>query len=358
MAASQRLQSRVPAPQRSIVPTVPGLPVAAAVSIAVVCTILGFSIDLLGGGSDLTGAFATLYVLGCVVAVCVVRYRGLFSTLVLPPLLLFLAVPLAYEWLTGHTSTSIKDILLNLAIPLVNRFPVMMLATMLVLLVGGIRVLMERREKAAAEQSGRPRRSETLSRAAAKRKPERTLGPTKPTSASAARRRPRRSAKESDDFDQDETPARTGRRAAAKVADAPPRVATPARAREGTRTPTRSGSRPPAGAMPRGEGRPPTGAMPRGEGRPPAGAKPRGDGRQPTGAMPRGEGRPPAGAMPRGEGRPPAAARPRADGRQPTGAMPRGEAPRRRNDPPHPQPNVRYRDRDSGRGDRRRPENL
>ncbi|WP_373282777.1 DUF6542 domain-containing protein, partial [Nocardia asiatica] len=97
MAASERVRSRVPAPQRSILPSVPGIPVGAAILIAVACTFLGFLIDASGGGGELTGTFAALYVLGCVAAVSAVRYRGLFSTMVLPPLLLFVAVPLAYQ---------------------------------------------------------------------------------------------------------------------------------------------------------------------------------------------------------------------------------------------------------------------
>ncbi|MEU2035492.1 DUF6542 domain-containing protein [Nocardia amamiensis] len=287
MAASERARSRVPAPQRSILPSVPGIPVGAAVVVAVACTFVGFLIDAAGGGGELTGTFATLYIVGCVAAVAAVRYRGLFSTMVLPPLLLFAAVPLAYQQLTGRGSTSMKDILLNLAIPLVNRFPTMMLATVVVALIGGARILMRRRE----EEASRPlpvRRGASAGKPPAKKsKPGRSPG----TLAEAARRKARRPRPDPDEPDPDdlEDPApRPARRPAAQVADAPPRVA-PSRPREG-RTPAR--------------------------------------GSRPTGAMPRAEGEPP-----------------RAPGA-------------RRDIPPHPQPNVRYRERDSGRTERRRPENL
>ncbi|MFI9533444.1 DUF6542 domain-containing protein [Nocardia fusca] len=151
MAASQRVNSRVPAPQRSLLPTVPGVPAYAAVLIAAACTFLGFLIDALGDVTDLTGTFSAFYILGCLAAVAAVRFRGLFTTMVLPPLLLFVAVPIAYRQLTGTSTASLKDILLNLAIPLVHRFPPMMLATVLVLIIAGIRIAQFRSENAAGE---------------------------------------------------------------------------------------------------------------------------------------------------------------------------------------------------------------
>ncbi|MBF6217175.1 hypothetical protein IU479_03515 [Nocardia abscessus] len=288
MAASERVRSRVPAPQRSILPSVPGIPVGAAILIAVACTFLGFLIDASGGSAELTGTFAALYVLGCVAAVAAVRYRGLFSTMVLPPLLLFIAVPLAYQQLTGRGSTSLKDILLNLAIPLVNRFPTMMLATIAVLLIGGARIYLHRREEEAARPPS-SRRGESWG----KRSQAKKSGPARSSGglADSARRKARRPKKQPDEptlDDADEPAPRPARRPAAQVADAAPRVA-PSRPREG-RGPARGAGRP-AAATPRPEGEPPRGA-------------------------------------------------------------------RRRDMPPHPQPNVRYRERDSSRTERRRPENL
>lgn len=121
-----------------------------AVLIAVACTVAGFLVDAAGGNTELTAVFSAAYVLGCLLAVLAVRYRGLFTAMVLPPLLLFASVPLAYQFLTEGGSTSIKDILLNLAIPLVNRFPAMLLATVLALAVGGLRIWQRRREEASS----------------------------------------------------------------------------------------------------------------------------------------------------------------------------------------------------------------
>lgn len=143
----------MPAPQRSLLPTVPGVPAYAAVLIAAACTFVGFVIDALGNVTDLTGTFSAFYILGCVAAAAAVRFRGLFTTMVLPPLLLFVAVPIAYRQITGSSTSSLKDILLNMAIPLVHRFPPMMLATVLVLIIAGIRIAQYRSEQAARESA-------------------------------------------------------------------------------------------------------------------------------------------------------------------------------------------------------------
>lgn len=228
MAASQRERTPVAAQQRSFLPTVPGIPTGAAVAVAVACTFLGYLIDVFTGGGELTSSFATLYVVGCLAAVLAVRFHGLFATMVLPPLLLFIAVPLAYQQLSDNPSTSIKDILLNLAIPLVHRFPTMMLATMLVLLAGAARIVMYRREQ-DADRSDAARRGSSWGRNSSKKpQPERGRGKGERTPASA-RRRPKR--REPDDYedtgepaDIDVPPRRGGRRRPAPPAEKPQRA--------------------------------------------------------------------------------------------------------------------------------------
>ncbi|WP_206045717.1 DUF6542 domain-containing protein [Nocardia mangyaensis] len=282
MAASQRARPRVPAPQRSIVPSVPGIPALAAVLLAVGATMLGFLIDGLGGETYPTGTFSALYVLGCVLAVCAVRMRGLFSTMVLPPLLLFVAVPVACHMLGGRATTSIKDVLMNLIIPLVERFPTMMLATALVLAIGGARIAIAKRAPATAKPPTAERRTERRT----ERKPTSRRRPAPAGDlADAGRKRPRRATAVLDDPDTAVDMASPARR--------------PARPQEPKRAP----------------------------------AEPK---------------------------RAPAARTrdPRARGGAAREAEP-ARTPRRRGDaPPHPQPNVRYRDRDTGRTERRRPDNI
>ncbi|WP_334024065.1 DUF6542 domain-containing protein [Nocardia terpenica] len=269
MAAIQRERSEVPASHRSIIPSVPGVPAGAAVLIAVACALIGFFIDVGGGGKELTRAFAACYIVGCVLAALVVRYRGLFTTMVTPPLLLFLAVPLAYQQLVGHSSTSIKDILLNLAIPLVNRFPIMALATVLVLVVGGIRVVAHRRGSGPARVRTRPRKGDSW-------------GPRSSSSASRTRR--------GKATERSETSRRRARTDGAADAESPSRTAR----RTGGRPADRSARVSPASSYPRTSDRP-------------------------------------------------AAADP---------APRRSRAAYNGDVPPHPRPNVRYRERDSGRIER------
>lgn len=277
----------MPAPQRSIVPSVPGIPAWAAILVAVGATSVGFLIDAFGGESLPTGTFSALYVLGCVLAVCAVRFRGLFSTMVMPPLLLFVAVPVACQMLGGRATFSIKEVLINLIIPLVERFPTMALATVLVLAIGGARIAIAKRAPQTARPGAPERRGErkTERQPTKRRRPEST-----PDLATAARKRPRRGTAVLDEPDTEVDMASPARR--------------PARSAEPKRAPAAARQREPRAAR---------------------------------------------AAAPREPGSRTAAPR------EPEPAR----VPRRRGDaPPHPQPNVRYRDRaDSARTERRRPDN-
>lgn len=239
----------------------PGVPAGAAVLIAVACTFIGFFIDSGSSGKELTHVFAAFYIIGCLIAACVVRYRGLFTTMVTPPLLLFIAVPLAYQQLTGHSSTSVKDILLNLAIPLVNRFPTMAIATVLVLCVGALRMWLHRntgdstrpaRDRSRGGDSWNPRSGDRARRArsAASGANEtlrgssrtRKRGTEAPKTAKRGETAKRGTAATKRAAAEPE-PARTGRRAAGKVAERPPRVSPGAsypRTGERTRTAERT----------------------------------------------------------------------------------------------------------------------
>lgn len=241
----------------------PGVPAWAAVLIAVGATTLGFLIDALGDESEPTGTFSAFYVLGCLAAVCAVRLRGLFTAMVLPPLLLFVAVPVACQFLSGRGSTSIKDVLLNLAIPLVQRFPTMLLATVLVLAVGAARIVLHRRAPATAGDSGRERR------------PARRRNPS--TLAETSKRRPRRAAVEEPPTEVDlGSPARRrppapargrsrgrGERSGSATATQEPRGRTAAPRGEEPRAGRSRGGEPARAAAPRG-GEPGRSAAPRG----------------------------------------------------------------------------------------------
>ena len=80
--------------------------------------------------------FAALYALGCVAAVLAVRQSGIFTAVIQPPLLLFVAVPGAYFLFHGASFTSLKDTLINCGYPLIERFPLMLFTSAGVLLIG------------------------------------------------------------------------------------------------------------------------------------------------------------------------------------------------------------------------------
>lgn len=143
MSTSQRARSGVPLDHRSILATLPGVPAWGAVAIAAGLTFLGFLIDA-ARGTELTGAFAFMYILGCIAGVLLVRFRGLFTAMVQAPLILFVAVPLSYQYFTENAGTSLKDIVLNVAIPLVNRFPLMLLGTVVAVGLGVLRIVLKR----------------------------------------------------------------------------------------------------------------------------------------------------------------------------------------------------------------------
>lgn len=347
----------MPAPHRSIIPSVPGVPAGAAVLIAVLCTSIGFFIDASGQGKELTHVFAAFYIIGCAIAALVVRYRGLFTTMVTPPLLLFLAVPVAYQQLLGHSSTSLKDILLNLAIPLVNRFPAMAIGTVVVLAIGLVRLLLQRRleeSPAPRARGGRARKGDSWGpRPGADRS-------RRADSADTPRKRTRTGATPAVD-----TPAkatRAGRKTTGRVAERPPQVSgsrtaersavngASARQRADADVPVRK--RPDADPLARKRAAADTSARHRAEADARPRQRPTTDPHQRT-AEPRGPGPADPSARQRAAGDPQPRRSAAADPRQrPASADPvprRSRADYNNDVPPHPRPNVRYREHDAGR---------
>lgn len=123
-------------------PSVYGVPAWAAVAIGVLGAILGITVDHFVGSGELTARFAVIYLLGCTFAALAVRHRALFTAVVQPPIILFVAVPVAYITL-NETTFSLRSMALNV-IPLVNRFPLMLFATTVVMMIGAIRLVRNR----------------------------------------------------------------------------------------------------------------------------------------------------------------------------------------------------------------------
>jgi len=137
--STQRARSAFPAGYRSIHPDLPGLPWWGAILLAVGAAAAGVAIDAAKGGRDLSTVFAVLYVIGCLAAVLMVQQRGLFTAVVQPPLILFVAVPSAYYLFHHSEINGLKDILINCGYPLIERFLLMFLTSLAVLVVGIVR---------------------------------------------------------------------------------------------------------------------------------------------------------------------------------------------------------------------------
>jgi hypothetical protein len=119
-----------------VLPQIPGIPWWGAIALAVTLTAVGFAYDAGAGTKALGSAFGVCYVTGCVLAVLAVRQSGLFSAVIQPPLILFVAVPTAYFAFHGSEIKGIKDLLINCGYPLIERFPLMFLTAATVLLIG------------------------------------------------------------------------------------------------------------------------------------------------------------------------------------------------------------------------------
>jgi hypothetical protein len=106
------------------------------VLLAVTMTAVGFAFDAGSGDKDLSMVFAAAYALGCIFAVLAVRQSGIFTAVIQPPLILFVAVPTSYFLFHGAQFTGIKDTLINFGYPLIERFPLMFFTSAAVLLIG------------------------------------------------------------------------------------------------------------------------------------------------------------------------------------------------------------------------------
>jgi hypothetical protein len=106
------------------------------VLLAVTATAIGFAYDAGSGAKELSLVFAASYALGCILAVLGVRQSGVFTAVIQPPLILFVAVPSAYFLFHGGQVGGLKDLAINCGYPLIERFPLMFFTSAGVLLIG------------------------------------------------------------------------------------------------------------------------------------------------------------------------------------------------------------------------------
>ncbi|MDH6197686.1 hypothetical protein M2272_004341 [Mycobacterium frederiksbergense] len=154
--SGQRAQSAVPADHRSVHPRFAGVPWWGAMLLAVTATAIGFAFDAGSGNHELSAVFAVCYSLGCLSAVLAVQQVGLFTAVIQPPLILFVAVPGSYFLFHRGQLAGVKDLAINCGYPLIERFPLMLFISAAVLLIGLGRWyvgLSARRESDGAEDS-------------------------------------------------------------------------------------------------------------------------------------------------------------------------------------------------------------
>ncbi|MBB3036048.1 DUF6542 domain-containing protein [Hoyosella altamirensis] len=128
-----------------------------AIVIALGVSAVGFAIDAMRG-DELTLVFSVFYFAGCVAAVLAVQQRALFTAIVQPPLILFVGVPLAYQLLVPESPGGLRTRIIDLVLPLVTRFPLMLLTAAVVIVIGGVRLFLSNKRSAPA-RSQRPRRA-------------------------------------------------------------------------------------------------------------------------------------------------------------------------------------------------------
>ncbi|MGW0159149.1 DUF6542 domain-containing protein [Mycobacterium sp. NPDC003323] len=141
---------------RTALPRIPGwpsglLPWWGATLVAVTATLIGFAYHAGAGNQELGAVFATFYVLGCLAAVVLVRRSGIFTAVIQPPLILFVAVPASYFLMHSGQINGLKDIVINCGYPLIERFPLMFFTSAAVLLFGVARWYLDKQSADSAE---------------------------------------------------------------------------------------------------------------------------------------------------------------------------------------------------------------
>ncbi|BBF99866.1 MULTISPECIES: DUF6542 domain-containing protein [Pseudonocardia] len=132
-----------PVRERSLLRPVLGIPPSAAIGLAVAATALGVLVDFLRIGT-VGRVFEVAYLLGCLLAVCWVRRRGIFLPAVQPPLLLAVVVPVVAVLIGAPSGGGTTQSVLMAGAPLINAFPAMAVTTLSVLALAAFRLLRQR----------------------------------------------------------------------------------------------------------------------------------------------------------------------------------------------------------------------
>jgi uncharacterized protein DUF6542 len=129
---------------RPIIGQFRGLPWWASVVLAFGVTAIAAFVDMQRQDS-LGRIYQGAFVVGCVVAVCLVRRRSLFGPIVQPPLVFAITAIGAVALLSQKSSGGgLKSLILSVALPLTSNFPTMGITTAVVVAIGVFRLWRER----------------------------------------------------------------------------------------------------------------------------------------------------------------------------------------------------------------------
>lgn len=136
-----------------------GVPSWTAVLLAVAITLTGVAVDSFSG--DLGTGFTVAFFLGCLVSVLAVARRSVFVAGVQPPIIMALLVPLVsvIAGVGGGADLFSRAQIISAALPLANRFPLMVATTVVVVAVALIRAFVLEPRATGPATTGHRRRA-------------------------------------------------------------------------------------------------------------------------------------------------------------------------------------------------------
>ncbi|MFT3714482.1 MAG: hypothetical protein QM774_00645 [Gordonia sp. (in: high G+C Gram-positive bacteria)] len=143
----------VPVDQRSVLPTVRGVPWYGVIAIAAVPTIIGAVIDALATGS-LGWFYNILFFLGSIAAALMANRKGLFTAAVQPPLVAAIIGLLTLFGISAskNGTQGLKSVVLKMALPFANTFPCILAAFVICVAIVLVRRYVLERGPAEAEK--------------------------------------------------------------------------------------------------------------------------------------------------------------------------------------------------------------
>ncbi|QUQ69134.1 DUF6542 domain-containing protein [Kutzneria sp. CA-103260] len=100
--------------------------------------------------------FQVLYTIGCVLAVTFVCRRSLFGPMVQPPLIMIVVAGVVLVLFAGGGSGGLAAKAIAVGPPLIGNFPVMAIATVLTVVIGAIRLILQRKPKVDEDEDFPP----------------------------------------------------------------------------------------------------------------------------------------------------------------------------------------------------------